>query len=48
MPPYEAFDLTADSDEKQKVYPTRDTITKLLVEMDRQIKEMMGIDMNSE
>ncbi len=48
MPPYEAFDLTADSDEKQRVYPTRDTITKLLVEMDRQIKEVMGIDMNSE
>lgn len=47
MPPYVAFNITSDADEKQKVYPTRATITKLLVEMDRQIKEMMGIDMNS-
>ena len=44
MPPYVAFDCTSDTDEPQKIYPTREMIKKLLIEECKKIKEVLGID----
>lgn len=44
MPPYVAFDCTSDTDEPQKIYPTREMIKKLLIEECQKIKEVLGID----
>ncbi len=44
MPPYVAFDFTADTDEPLKIYPTRDMIKELLIKQNKRIKEVMGID----
>lgn len=46
MPSYVAFDCTANSEEPRKVYPTRAIISKLLLEQNEKIKEVMGIDIN--
>ena len=46
MPPYVAFDCTTDTDEPCKVYPTRSMIKELLIQQNRQIKEIMGIDID--
>lgn len=44
MPPYVAFDCTSDTDEPQKIYPTREMMKKLLIEECQKIKEVLGID----
>lgn len=44
MPPYVAFDYTANTDEPYKVYPTRSMIKDLLIEQNNKIKELWGID----
>lgn len=44
MPPYVAFDCTADTDEPLKIYPTREMIKELLIEQNHKIKEVLGID----
>ena len=44
MPPYVAFDCTADTEEPLKIYPTREMIKELLIEQNRKIKEILGID----
>ena len=44
MPPYVAFDCTADAEEPLKIYPTREMIKELLIERNRKIKEILGID----
>lgn len=45
MPPYVAFDYTADTDEPLKIYPTREILKNLLIEQNRKIKEVLDIDM---
>lgn len=42
MPPYVAFECT--SNESRKVFPTRAKIKELLIEMNKKVKEVMGID----
>ena len=44
MPPYVAFECT--DDEPRKIYPTRAMIKELLLEMNRKVKEIMGIDID--
>lgn len=44
MPPYVAFDCTADTECPLKIYPTKTTIKELLIEQNKRIKEVMGID----
>lgn len=44
MPPYVAFDCTADSQKPLKIYPTREMIKELLIKQQQIIKEVMGID----
>lgn len=44
MPPYVAFDCTADTEEPLKIYPTREMIKELLIEQNHKIKEVLGID----
>ena len=44
MPPYVAFDCTADTEEPLKIYPTREMIKELLIEQSHKIKEILGID----
>lgn len=44
MPPYVAFDYTSDTDEPQKIYPTRVMIKELMIEQNKRIKDVMGID----
>ncbi len=44
MPPYVAFNCTADTDEPIKIYPTREMIKVLLIEQNQKIKEVLGID----
>ncbi|MBQ7008968.1 MAG: restriction endonuclease [Ruminococcus sp.] len=44
MPPYVAFDCTSDNDEPVKIYPPKEMIKELLVEQNRKIKEILGID----
>ncbi|MBQ3490817.1 MAG: restriction endonuclease [Clostridia bacterium] len=44
MPPYVAFDCTADTDEPLKIYPTQGMIKELLIKQIQKIKEVMGID----
>ena len=44
MPPYIAFDCTADTEEPLKIYPTQDMIKELLIKQNQKIKEVMGID----
>lgn len=44
MPSYVAFDYTVDADEPYKIYPTRKLIKELLIEQNRKIKELLGID----
>lgn len=44
MPPYVAFDCTANTDEPIKIYPTREMIKVLLIEQNQKIKEVLGID----
>ena len=46
MPPYVAFECTSDAAEPRKVYPTRSMIKELILEMNRQIKEKLGIDVD--
>ena len=46
MPPYIAFECTSDAAEPRKVYPTRSMIKELILEMNRQIKEKLGIDVD--
>ncbi len=45
MPPYVAFDCTADTEEPLKIYPTREMIKELLLEQNLKIKEILGIDL---
>lgn len=45
MPPYEAFDYTADGDEPKKIYPTREMIKELLIAQTNKVKEVWGIDL---
>ena len=44
MPPYVAFDCTADTEEPLKIFPTREMIKELLIEQNCKIKEVLGID----
>jgi len=44
MPPYVAFDCTADTEEPLEIYPTREIIKELLIEQNRRIKEVLGIN----
>lgn len=44
MPPYVAFECTADLDEPIKIYPTKDIIKQLYTEQNKIIKEVLGID----
>lgn len=44
MPPYVAFDCTSDTNEPVKIYPTREMIKEILIEQNRKIKEILGID----
>jgi hypothetical protein len=44
MPPYVAFDCTADTEEPLKIYPTQKMIKELLIEQNHKIKEILGID----
>jgi hypothetical protein len=44
MPPYVAFDCTADTEEPFKIYPTQKMIKELLIEQNHKIKEILGID----
>ena len=44
MPPYVAFDCTADAEEPLKIYPTQEMIKELLIEQNHKIKEILGID----
>ncbi len=44
MPPYVAFDCTADTEEPLKIYPTQEMIRELLIEQNHKIKEILGID----
>ena len=44
MPPYVALDCTADTEKPLKIYPTREMIKELLIERNRKIKEILGID----
>ena len=44
MPPYVAFDYTADTEEPLKIYPTREMIKELLIEQNHKIKEILDID----
>lgn len=44
MPPYVALDFTAETEEPVKVYPTKGMIRELLIEQNRKIKEVLGID----
>ena len=46
MPPYVAFDCTSDTDEPQKIYPTREMIKKLLIEECQKIKEVLGMNVD--
>lgn len=45
MPPYEAFDCTAESEEPKKVFPTRRMFIELLNEQNRRINEVFGLDL---
>lgn len=44
MPPYVAFDCTSNTSEPLKIYPTREMIKELLIEQNKRIKDVMGID----
>lgn len=44
MPPYVAFDCTANTENPLKIYPTSEMIKKLLIEQNHKIKEVLGID----
>lgn len=44
MPPYVAFDCTADTEEPLKIYPTREMVKEILIEQNHKIKELLGID----
>lgn len=46
LPPYVAFDYTVNGDEPRKVYPTRSMIKELLIQQNKRIKEVLGIDTN--
>lgn len=46
MPPYVAFECTSDAVEPRKVYPSKSMIKELILEMNRQIKEKLGIDVD--
>lgn len=44
MPPYVAFDCTAETEEPLKIYPTKNMIRDLYIEQKQKIKETLGID----
>ena len=44
MPPYVAYDCTAESEKLCKVFPSSTTIRKLLIEQKKKIEEVMGIE----
>lgn len=44
MPPFVAFECTSNAVEPRKVYPSKSMIKELILEMNRQIKEKLGID----
>ena len=44
MPPFVAYDYSSGSNDPRKIYPTREMISNLLIEMNRKIKETMGIE----
>ena len=46
LPPYVAFDYTVNGDEPRKVYPTQSMIKELLIQQNKRIKEVLGIDTN--
>lgn len=46
MPPYVAINYTPDTSEPLKIYPTREMIKELLIEQNKRIKDVMGIDIS--
>ncbi len=46
MPPYVAFNCSSNTEEPIKVYPPKSMIRKLIIEMNQQIKEKLGIDID--
>lgn len=46
MPPYVAINYTSDTSEPLKIYPTREIIKELLIEQNKRIKDVMGIDIS--
>ena len=47
-PPYVAINCCSDKEENKKIYPTKTTVSKILIEMNKKVEEKLGrkIDLN--